>query len=49
MAGEKQAALDLLDAELGTKNHAELNADPGINLATIVAQLRAIIVTITEA
>ncbi len=48
MAGEKQAALDLIDADL-VGNHAELNADPGINLAAVIAQLRAIIVTITEA
>lgn len=48
MAGEKQAALDLVDAEL-VGNHAELNTKPGVNLALVIAQLRAIIVTITEA
>jgi hypothetical protein len=45
---EKQDALDFVDAEL-VGNHAELNTKPGVNLADTIAQLRALIVLITEA
>lgn len=49
MAGEKQAALDYIDAQVTGKNHAELNTKPGVRVAKVLAELRALVAAITEA
>lgn len=44
----KAEALAIIDTQL-SGNHAELNAKPGVELAKIIAELRAEIDAITEA
>lgn len=45
----KAEALAIIDTRLAGKSHAELNADPGVNLPEVIEELRAEIDEIVEA